>query len=211
MPQAGPWRAPLARLSYSTLVRGLTVALPLVALALLSTLFLVARTAPQESTLPFIEDLQGRATAGDAMRTPFYTGTTENGDAVTVQADLVRPDPSGSGAAQAEGLTVDIRFTDDTALRVTSVDGRFLSEENHLALEGDVVLDSSTGYALRTKVLQADLSRGEAESRGAVQINGPLGTLDAGQFTLRRKSTDAVELVFTNGVKLLYLPPQPSD
>lgn len=199
----------MARMSYSALVRGLTVVLPMVALALLATLFLVARGTPEDSELPYIEDLRGR-TAGttDAMRTPFFSGSTEAGDAVTVRADLVVPDVSEPGSARAEGLRADIRFVDGSSLRVDADTGRYVGDSSRLHLDGNVVLRSSTGHNVFTGALVADLGRGEATSPGAVRVTGPQSTLEAGAMALRRQADDTFELVFTNRVKLVYQPVQ---
>jgi lipopolysaccharide export system protein LptC len=196
-------------MSYSTLVRGLTVVLPLVALALLATLFLVARTAPEDSQLPYIEDLRDRtAGAGDAMRTPFFSGSTEAGDAVTVRADLVMPDVTEPGSARAEGLRADIRFLDGSSLRVDADAGHYVADADRLHLDGNVVLRHSTGYDLFTGALVAELDSGEATSPGAVRAVGPQSTLEAGAMALRRQPDDTLELVFTNRVKLVYRPSQ---
>lgn len=202
----------MARVSYSTIVRGLTVVLPLVALALLSTLFLVARTQPENDNLPFIQELQDRAdAAGNAVRTPFFSGTTDTGDAVTLRADLVIPDPTNPGDATAENLRADIQFEDGSTLQVDADQGEYTNTDERLELRGNVVLRSSTGYDLYTSVLIADIAAGEASSPGAVRAEGPPGTIDAGALDLRRKADDAIELVFTNGVKLIYVPGNSSE
>lgn len=202
----------MARLSYSTVVRGLTVVLPLVALALLSTLFLVARTAPEDSALPFIQELRDRDnSAGDVMRTPIYTGTTDAGDAVTVRAESVAPDPEVSGGALADMPRADIRFGDGRNLRIEATSGAFASEENRLSLAGDVVITHSTGYQLFTSAVDADLNTNEATAPEPVRVEGPSGTLEAGAMVVRRKEDENVELVFTNRVKLVYRPPDRSE
>lgn len=199
-------------MSYSMIVRGLTVALPLVALALLSTIFLVARTPPEDSSLPYVSELQGRADAfGDAMQKAFYTGTTEAGDAVTLRAETVRPDTPAPGEARAETVRADIRFQDGSSLRIDAATAAYRPGSDTLRLAGDVVLRSSTGYDLFTETLVADLDRGEARSDAPVRAKGPAGTIEAGGMALRWQDDETMHLVFTNRVKLVYRRSQPSE
>ena len=75
------------------------------------------------------------------------------------------------------------------------------------ALEGNVVITTSSGYKLTTDALAAQFKTLVVESPGPVAGTGPLGTLDAGQMRLHRRAGDEnAHLVFTNGVKLIYDP-----
>jgi len=200
------------RLSYSTLVRGLTIVLPLVALALLSTIFLVARSTPQDSSLPFVREFRDRGPLEqDEVRAPFYTGATQEGDAVTVRADRLRPEIGAPENARAERIRADIDFLDGTSLQIVSDTGFFDAGENELRLDGNVILRTSNGYDLYTPDMVADLSRREARGSSDVRIEGPAGTIDAGAFAIRRAGDDDLEVFFTNRVKVIYLPPRSAE
>ncbi|MGB3251218.1 MAG: hypothetical protein WBB13_18855, partial [Tabrizicola sp.] len=68
---------------HTRLVGWLKVALPLTALAILSTLFLVARRIDPEAALPYAEvDVEDLARE-PRMTAPTYAGTTEDGAALT--------------------------------------------------------------------------------------------------------------------------------
>jgi lipopolysaccharide export system protein LptC len=49
-------------------------------------------------------------------------------------------------------------------------------------------------------------------SPGPVQSEGPIGTLAAGQMILSTPQSDGpAQLIFTNGVKLVYVPKQDEE
>ncbi|MGB4909398.1 MAG: hypothetical protein WBP15_12770, partial [Tabrizicola sp.] len=83
---------------HTRLVGWLKVALPLTALAILSTLFLVARRIDPEAALPYAEvDVEDLARE-PRMTAPTYAGTTEDGAALTLSADEARPEAEGAPA-----------------------------------------------------------------------------------------------------------------
>ena len=74
-------------------------------------------------------------------------------------------------------------------------------------LIGDVLIDSTTGYRIRSDQLIARLSRVDVTSPGEVNGVGPAGTLKAGKMRITAdESGKNVQMLFTNGVKLLYDP-----
>ena len=92
---------------YSRMVAVLKVALPLLALAILATLFLVSRGGEVDVTIPFAEaDLETR-TRDQQVTGPFFSGTTAQGDEIVVKADIARP---GGPAAPAEATNVQARM-----------------------------------------------------------------------------------------------------
>lgn len=76
---------------YSRVVSYLKVALPLAALALLSTLFLISRTINTDPSIPFADfELENRL-RGQQVTAPFFTGTTATGQEITIAATKALP------------------------------------------------------------------------------------------------------------------------
>ena len=75
-------------------------------------------------------------------------------------------------------------------------------------LEGDIAIDTSTGYSLRTDRLEGSLATLRLVSPGEVTGRGPLGTFRAGAMVLEEVDS-AQRLRLTDGVDLLYTPPEP--
>jgi lipopolysaccharide export system protein LptC len=75
-----------------------------------------------------------------------------------------------------------------------------------------VTIDTSTGYPIKSDRLTALMSTLDIVSPGPVQADGPFGTLDAGTMSLKNVNAGSgAQLLFTNGVKLVYLPKQHNE
>lgn len=193
---------------YSRFVAFLKVILPLAALALLSTLFLLSRGVEMGSTIPFAgPDLVDR-TRDQQLTHPVYTGSTKDGGEITVTASVASP-AIGDKPAEARDLRVTITQPDGQTLKMQSNSGT-LSEDLDLALfSGAVVLETDAGFKIETEELNASLVGVHAESPVAVQASGPPGTLEAGHMRLfEAPDTKDVHLLFNQGVKLVYDPKQ---
>ncbi|MGI1662106.1 hypothetical protein ACRDNQ_07690 [Palleronia sp. KMU-117] len=194
--------------AYSRLVALLKVALPLTALAILSTLFLLARTPDIERTIPYADvDIDALARE-PRISAPDFSGVAADGTGLQVTATTARPDPGDPGLFHADGLEARIDTPDGTRIRMTAVTGRVDTTAGTATLAGDVLVETSTGYAVRTEEFTARLDSTRSESAGAVDVMTPFGHLTAGLFTLTRLPGDGQGhvLVFSDGVDLLYDP-----
>ncbi|MCH2163674.1 MAG: LPS export ABC transporter periplasmic protein LptC [Marinovum sp.] len=193
-------------MSYSALITSLKVLLPLVALGLLSTVFLLARTVPEETQLPYLDEVRARLGDSNGMRNSFYSGRTDAGDAVTVLAAKIESDPTDPDRTLAEDLQAHFGYVDGSKLDVSAQNAQFSEIQDTLRLTGDVTLTSSTGYRIKTKELLAHVTSSEAESLKPVHAEGPFGTLKAGKMTISRTSDTQSGLLldFTDGVSLIY-------
>ena len=168
---------------HSRLVAWAKVVLPLAALGLLSSLFLLAeRVDPDQAA--------GRASVDvDAlvreprMTAPDYSGITLDGTVLNVTAAVARPATPGRDA-EAETARADLAMPGGGTAVITAPRLRLDREGGQLVLSGGVVLHSSTGYTVRTEGLFASLDRTRVTSAGAVSADGPAGRLDAGAFSL---------------------------
>ena len=198
----------MARVDRHTRVVGwLKVVLPLTALAILSTLFLVARRIDPEAALPYAEvDVEDLARE-PRMSAPTYAGTTEDGSALTLSADEARPASEGS-PAQAAGLRLDLATPDGGRTELLAADARMDDTAREVVLSGGVALTTSTGYRLETEEIAAKLDRTGLESRAPVRATGPAGEITADGMSLsqdNRTPGDYV-LVFKGSVRLVYQP-----
>lgn len=200
---------------HSFAVYWLKILLPLGALAILSTLFLLSRTIDPEDALPYaqvdVEELarQPRLTA------PEYAGVTDDGSAITVTADTAIPgDAETPGLAASKPQAV---LETATGLRteISAAEGRIDPKAGLLTLTGGVSIATSTGYSLGTDSLSLALDRTLAQSDSAVIATAPFGDIAAGGMVLRAEQPADTEggapayvLLFNNGVKLVYLPEQ---
>lgn len=191
---------------HSRLVGGLKVALPLLALAILSTLFLVARTIDPEAAIPYAEVDIAERIREPRMTAPAYAGVTKDGATLTLTADEARPEAEGDGSAVK--VHAQLATPDGARTALTAGTARVMSRDSKLLLEGGVLVATSTGYELRTDTLTLGLDRSGAESVGPVEGFGPPGQIRAGAMQIRQatESPGTYVLVFNNRVTLIYQP-----
>lgn len=192
---------------HTRLVGWLKVVLPLAALAILSTLFLVARRIDPEAALPYAEvDVEDLARE-PRMTAPTYAGTTSDGSALTLSADEARPAAEGA-PAEAAGLRLELAAPDGSRTDLTAVTARMDTEAREIVLSGGVSVTTTSGYRLETAEMVAKLDRTGLESRAPVTANGPAGDIRADRLLLRQddQTPGAYVLVFNGDVRLVYQP-----
>lgn len=196
--------------SYSRLVAWLKILLPLVALAILSTIFLVSRTINPLQTLPYSKVDIDEIAQDQRVGNPNYSGVTQSGAAVTLSAESIRPNLSDQNIIFAKLLKGKIETTNGTIINLFSKDGTFDSDLETVDLTGSVLLTTSSGYDLHTDHLNGHLDASELNTNGPVQMNGPSGHIEAGKMSLTLehagKDQEGYVLVFTEGVKVVYNP-----
>ncbi|WP_299825703.1 LPS export ABC transporter periplasmic protein LptC [uncultured Roseobacter sp.] len=197
---------------YSRTVAWLKVALPLAALGLLSTLFLLSRVVDPTESIPFADtEVQDRL-LNQQISGPYYSGTTANGDQIAFVAEKVVTPNGLTGANRAEDVFVKIEMVGGTTVNVTSKKARVNVGQDVADLTGNVVITTSQGYIITSEALIARIAALDLHSPDTVFATTPAGELVAGSMRLMSPETDApAQLVFTNGVKLIYQPKQVKD
>ena len=195
--------------AHTRIVRGAKVVLPLMALAILSLLFLLARRVDPAGAIPIGEvDVSERAR--DLQLTmPRVSGVSSEGTVYQLTSDAARPDPSDPRRMTLGPLRLDLGDGPGGAARVTSQAGEVDTGARRVVLDGDVRMDTTTGYALRTGRLEGTLGQLDVIAPGEVRGAGPLGDLRAGAMRLREDAEGRRTLVFSRGVELVYTPPEP--
>lgn len=194
--------------SYSRVIFWLKIILPLLALAVLSTLFLFSDRINVDGALPYSEvDVQQLAREQRLTR-PEYSSITTDGSALRINADVARPQTGATGAASARALVVRYETTDGLRIDLTSKTGRLDDAKGEVILRDGVTIKTSSGYDLVTNGLDGMLDRTLMVSQGAVTGTGPLGRIDAGHMEISRldAATGDYLLIFNQGVKLVYQP-----
>lgn len=189
---------------HSRRVRILKLALPLIAVAILSSLFLFSRGVTMEGALPFAElDIEDRLSEPKMTDVRIAT-TSKNGALIDLAANEITPvGTSGATASNASG-TITAPSGQITELTAPQID--YDADGQTAALLGGVRI-ASAGYVMTTEALDVTLASAGIDSRSAVRAIGPLGQVDAGRMSLRQNDGKFV-LVFNSGVRLLYVPQQ---
>lgn len=197
--------------SYSRLVAWLKFVLPLLALGLLSTLFLLARPMDPERAIPYSEVDVDELAREQQVAAPTYSGMTSGGAAISLVAESIRPAGAGTETLDARTVSGSIEFSDgwtaDVAAPAAEID---ISNDRALLRDG-VIIETSNGYRMETLTLETALGRTDIVADSAVHAVGPPGTLDAGSMTITQNETGGNVLVFNGGVRLLYEPGQSQE
>jgi len=192
----------------SRMVAIFKVLLPLAALAILATLFLLSRGGDTTFTIPFAEeDIEGRI-RDQQVTAPFFSGTTPKGDQITLTAAIARPGDPGTPAEMVD-LKAQITMVHGGRILLNADIGSVNLEDDIATFAGNVGIVTDTGLTLRTEVLKTALQGISANAPGTVTGTGPMGDLTAGQMQIDAKTEDSpVHILFKNGVKLVYDPKQ---
>lgn len=193
--------------AHTRAVKWLKLALPLVALAILSTLFLVADQIDPEDALPFAEvDVEDLARE-PRMTLPSYAGTTSDGAALSLTAGAAIPG-TADRAAEALDVRLELVTPDGAVTGVHAASAVMDAAGKRVILSGGVTVTASQGYQFETQEVTASLDRSGLEATSEVKVSSPAGEIIAGGMSLRKdnRTPGAYLMVFNKGVRLVYLP-----
>jgi len=191
--------------TYSRVVAWVKVILPLLALALLSTLFLFSRTPDPNRAIPFAEVDVEELAREQSLGNPRFAGTMSDGREVIFTANRVMPQLTNPNMLDADSIEARIDLSPDLILLIVAGSGLFDLHSEAVDLGDEVQLTTSTGMRLTTSILRLEMATSSAEAPGDVQVTGPGLTLTAG--SMRISAVDGRNVVlFNDGVRMLYDP-----
>jgi lipopolysaccharide export system protein LptC len=201
-------------------VRRLKIGLPLIALAMLSALFLWPRDSGFDGGLVYsAADLLALG-EGMTVSNPRFTGSTEAGEPFQVRADSATPDGPDPASVALDAVEAELDQTDGREVRLTAEEGELRPKDNMLSLQGKVAIRTSDGYVVQTDRVIADLRSRTVSAPGPVRAEGPRGAIEAGSFRAARieaadeRAEGAERLApgdyfwFENRVKVRFAPAQ---
>ncbi|GIT91477.1 hypothetical protein JANAI62_19340 [Jannaschia pagri] len=192
---------------HTRLIKGARILLPVGALILLSTLFLLARTVNPDDAIPFADvDVSLRA-KDQQLTSPRFSGVSRNGTEFALTAQVAKPDPKDARKMTAQEIQLTLVGREVSDARVAANTGLIDTATRTVTLTGEVEVETSTGFSLTTPHLQGSLSTLSVTAREGVTGTGPLGRLNAREMHLSEDSEGRQRLLFTGGVDLLYVPP----
>ena len=191
---------------YSRMIAFLKVLLPLMALALLSTLFLLSQNTEPMASLPFAEAEVNERMRDQQITGPFFSGSTEQGDQISFSAGKIGV-ADGNGRVTANDISAQIDLSSGARLVFFADLGEVDIANDTSILSGKVLITTSTGYKINSERLVSAMTSLNMESPNKIIAEGPLGTFSAGSMRLTlSEKTKSTQMVFTNAVKLIYDP-----
>jgi len=193
--------------TYSHVVAGVKTLLPLAALGLLSTLFLISNTVDPTAPVPTAPDNLADRARDLGATAPSFAGVTDTGDEIVFRAATARPVPQDPDRLSAERVSAGIRLAGGAGISIRADAADFDPRARTAGLRGAVLILTTTGYRIETERLETRLDRLLATTPGPVTATGPLGDITAGQMRLHEAvHGNGAELLFSAGVTLVYRP-----
>ncbi|MFQ3183889.1 MAG: lipopolysaccharide export system protein LptC [Alteromonas macleodii] len=187
---------------YSQFVGFLKIILPLAALALMSTVFLLARSPTQESSIPQaeIEEIAREPRLSGAR----VSGVTEDGSVIEITAQTARPNGNNW---LVETIYASIDAVDGVHIDIRAGQGEINNTTRIARLTGLARVETSDGYEMETAGIITNLTTGRIVSDGALEIQAPFGFLTAGEMIIETPiGGNGQVMLFQNGVRLVYTP-----
>ena len=193
---------------HTGLVLWLKVALPLLALGILSTLFFVAETLDPEAAIPYADVDVERILRDQGMTQPTFGGVTGDGVEIALTATEVKPGASGPSRLIGNAIDTTLDIPGKGQITIQSSEGIIDTENGLAVLQGGAVLESSNGIRVETESIVTSWVQATALAENEVRATGPAGRLTAGAMELRQQQGEnpSYLLVFKNGVQLVYTP-----
>jgi lipopolysaccharide export system protein LptC len=190
---------------YSTMVAWAKVALPMIALALLSTLFLFSRTPDPEASLPFSDVDIDQLIREQRLSRPRFAGTLDDGREITLVADTASATVRDPNIIVMNKIESRVALSQDAALTLSADLGDLDLGTQIVTLTGSVIALTTDGYRMITERLTVAMDTMRLASPEAIVLTGPGVTLEAGAMDMTGADGDAF-LSFTGGVRMLYEP-----
>ncbi|MBB5514389.1 lipopolysaccharide export system protein LptC [Rubricella aquisinus] len=179
--------------AYSRMVRVLRVGLPLLAIALLSTIFLVGEDDTLDSPLDLLDDLAEGTFLDNGAQDARFTGVRANGLPYRMRAEeitLIDRD------AQRYRIVDPALELEDAAGDITNASaniGTFDDETGVLTLDGNVDAATSAGSRIQATTARLNVETESGTFTGAVVLTLEQGTISAERLIIEPVAADAPE------------------
>ncbi|WP_108861643.1 LPS export ABC transporter periplasmic protein LptC [Ruegeria sp. Alg231-54] len=191
---------------HSRRVQFFKVVLPLVAIAMLSTVFLLSRSIETNVSVPFNQQDIDERLADQVVMQPNYQGTTRKGEDVQIEASRATQGTEGEAPTAAE-FRGRFGLLNGGVITLDSNTGMIRPDKNTATFVGDVVITTTDGIVVTTDLLNTALDEIQGDTPGQVDGTGIIGDFTAGRMTFGTEKKDGpVHIIFTDGVKLVYEP-----
>ncbi len=197
---------------YSRFVSLAKIILPLIGLAILSSLFLFSKSNEPGSGIRLSDADLSEFASKERITGPRFAGMTPSGIAIQLSADQASPATDGGHAFNASDLRAKVEMPDGATIDIQANRGEVNSLTKQAQLTDGITLKTSLGYVATAHGLTFALDKLDIQSQGELTAVGPLGEISAGNLHVTAQTTKGLEnptgylLVFQNGVKLIYKP-----
>ena len=198
---------------YTRSVQWAKIALPILALGLFSSVFLVSEQDVFEGTgIVFSEADLSALGEGIQIKSPRFSGITDKGDKFLLTATSANPDSNKPSVIGMVSVAATLDLASGESIDLTAGQGELLVPTQMLTLEQGVTIASTEGLRGRLQIAVADLRKGIVTSDRPVEITGPMGQINAEAMEFRTVFDESGKIVqthtmqFRERVKLVFHP-----
>ena len=191
--------------SYSAFVVWVKTLLPIIALGMLSTIFLFSGKVDVTQSLPYAKFNIAEIIREQRITKPYFSGVSSNGTEIILSAAYASSDINNVDILNITDLSIILTSQNAKTIRITAGRGALNSALQKAVISEDVHLTAILGFWLKTNNLTVDLKQGVATAHNVFQGITGLGTIDAGKVVVQMIAKDQ-QIIFTNGVRLIHYP-----
>ena len=154
---------------YSALVAWLKTLLPIVALGLLSTIFLFSGKVDVTQSLPYAEHNVAEIIREQRITRPYFTGIASNGTEIALSAAYASPQVENAHILEITDLSVVLRSTSDRMVQVTAGRALWTPQRKQRKSRTNVHIAALPDFWVTTEALDMNLNQGVASAKGGFQ------------------------------------------
>jgi lipopolysaccharide export system protein LptC len=190
--------------AWSRAVSYAKVLMPLGALAILSTLFLLSRKVDT------VIDLSGFSSAdlAQTIANPRFAGVSEDGSTFQFAARAANPVAAKADQMRVDDLNLTVALNDGSSIGASATAATIDMRAKTVTMNDNPVLTTSTGYEIHADAVSIDYGTTRLVTSTGITVTGPAGLISADQLTLTDRGTGAsdYQLVFTGNVQMTINP-----
>ena len=193
---------------YSRFIGLVKIGLPIFAIILLATVFLV--TIDEDFGVDSLVTEEMISELGEDLEIvgPRFSGNTSAGEAYTFTAQKVIPDAAQPNEIKGTGLDGLVQYATGERLHFLAPEAIVNLNDQILNLTGGIELNSSNGSSFRAQGLTAKLDEGEFESQGDVVGQSAMGELEAQKMRVTGSEEGQMVIWLEGNVRLSFDVPE---
>lgn len=189
--------------TYSRMVAWLKILLPLIALAVLGTVFLINRDDGFDAGFTFSKADLETLGAGSFITNPQINGMTDKGEPFYLVAERIIPRADDNNFVLIERLNGRFQFETGNWVKFIAESALMDIQAQTILFETGGQMETSDGNMANVSTLLIHLETAELAGAGII-ANGPLGRISADRFRIESTEGENRVLWFENNVKMLY-------
>lgn len=189
--------------SYSRMVAWLKILLPLLALGVLGTVFLINSDNSYDSGFTFSQADLDTLQSGSFLSQPQIDGVTSKGEPFHLIAALISPDMANQNLVTITSLSGSFVFLSGGWVKLEAETALMDIGAQTVVFENGGQMESSDGNIAQVGAMLVHLDTGEI-SGTEIDASGPLGNISADRFRIDADETENRVLWFENNVRMRY-------